>query len=308
MATNKQYQAITASIIRALENGTVPWQKAWKAPRPGHNPNAHHNAVTGRNYAGLNVITLWAEAAQHGYESAAWLTYNQAAQLGGNVKRGERSATVSFWKPLESESVDPVTREVTISKRWMLKMYGVFNVDQTEGVTLPTRRDTADDVEPEPFDVVQLAQGVVDGYINNGGPSLSYTGGNEAYYRPSKDEVRVPELAQYNSPGEAYSTIFHELGHSTGHESRLKRLEPGVKLAPFGSEDYSREELVAELTAAYLCAETGIDNTLANSAAYIASWLRVLQNDPKMVTQAAGKAQKAAAWVLDASASKEVTA
>jgi antirestriction protein ArdC len=299
MATEKQYKAITRSILASLKNGSVPWQKPWKAPRRGFNPNVQHNAVSGRPYRGMNVITLWAESAENGYESNAWMTYKQAQKLGGNVKRGQSGTTVSFWKFEEVEEVDPVTKKTKRTRRVTLRMFYVFNLDQTEGCKLPKRK--ASGADEEPFDVIELAQGVADNYVQNGGPSLAYDGIDSAYYRPATDAVHVPEFKQFNSPGEAYATLFHELGHSTGHESRLDRLDPGVKLAAFGSEDYSKEELVAEFTAAFLCAETGIDNTRDNSVAYIANWLRVLDNDPKMAMQAASKAQKASDLILSAS-------
>ena len=308
MVSEKQYQAITASIIKSLERGTVPWKKPWKAPRHGHNPNMPFNGSTGKNYKGLNILSLWAEAAEHGFESNAWLTYRQAVNLKGNVRKGERSTTLHFWKaPERTVEVDDTTGEVVKhSGRWLLVMFRVFNLEQCDGVVLPKRAaDISDDAEP--FDVIQLAEGVVDGYITNDGPSLSF-GGGSAYYRPSADAVQMPELRQFNAPEGFYSTLYHELGHSTGHTSRLDRLDQDVKLAAFGSEDYSAEELVAELTSAFLCAETGIDNTLENSAAYIASWLKVLKNDLGMVQQAASKAQKASVLILEASVAEGVGA
>jgi antirestriction protein ArdC len=301
MATAAQYQAVTRSILEALENGAVPWQRPWKAPTAAGNPNLNHNAVTGRQYSGMNVLTLWSVAAAKGYQSAAWLTFNQAEKLGGTVKKGEKSTVVYFWNVGSKDILNPDTGKVERKQTFSLVMYRVFNTEQTEGCKFPVKRDTIPDVAPEPFDVNELAKGVVDNYVANGGPTFATQAQLRAYYRPDTDAVVVPTMEQFKNTGSAYSTIFHELGHSTGHVSRLNRFDPSVQLAAFGSEDYSKEELIAELTAAFLSAETGIDNTRENSVAYIANWLKVLKDDPRMVMQASTKAQKAANLILAAS-------
>jgi len=301
MATVKQYEAVTRHIIAALEEGSAPWRKPWKAPRPGYNPNVHHNAISGKAYRGLNPWTLESVAAAKGYESKLWLSLNQANKAGGKVKAGEKGTTVYFWKFERGiKSVpDPKTgEEVTRVRHWgFLRLYSVFNLEQTEGVKLPKRYAKIE--EEEPFDVVELAQAIVDGYVDNDGPSLSHDGIDRAYYRPSNDSIHLPALAQFESPNEYYSTNFHELGHSTGHASRLDRHSEKLQHS-FGSEAYSKEELVAEFTSALLCSQSGIDNTLENSIAYIAGWLRAFKADPSIALLAAGKAQAAADLILKA--------
>ena len=302
MASTKQYEFVAKNIIEALERGAAPWRKSWKAPSRGYNPNLHHNAFSGKAYRGLNPWTLEAVADKHGYDSKLWLTFNQAAKAGGKVKKGEKGTTVYFWKfdkgikavpdPKTGEEVTQVRRSV------MLRMYYVFNLEQTEGVKLP-KKYTKQEEDEQPFDVIELAQAIVDNYIANGGPTLKHDGYDRAYYRPANDSIHLPEQSQFDSNDEYYSTNFHELGHSTGHESRLNRHDNRLQHS-FGSEAYSKEELVAEFTSAYLCAQSGIDNTLENSAAYIASWLAALKADPSMALLAAGKAQAAADHILQA--------
>jgi len=318
MATAKQYETVQSAIIACLEQGVAPWRKPWKTPRRGYNPNIHHNAISGKPYRGMNPWSLEAAATMGGHESKLWLTYNQAKKAGGTVKAGEKATTVYFWKfdhkattvtdPKTGEDIEKLKRHVT------LRMYWVFNLEQTDGVTLPKRYTKASTEEEEEPDVVELAQAIVDGYIGNGGPSVTHDGIDQAYYRPSNDSVHLPERYQFESPAEYYSTNFHELGHSTGHNSRLDRHGDDTVLPAFGSESYSKEELVAEFTSAMLCAQSGIDNTLDNSAAYIAGWLRRLKSDPSLAIRAAGKAQVAADLILrapvvavEAPAEEEVT-
>lgn len=304
MATVKQYETVVRHIIAALEKDIAPWRKPWKAPRPGYNPNMHHNAISGKAYRGMNPWTLEAVASVAGYDSKLWLTYNQTTKAGGTVKKGQKGTTVYFWKfdhkaqpvidPKTGEEVEKVRRNVT------LRMYYIFNLEQTENVTLPKRYAKVEEAA-EPFDVVETAQGIVDGYIGSGGPSLKHDGIDRAYYRPANDSIHLPDQAQFESPDEYYSTNFHELGHSTGHASRLDRHSNELQHS-FGSESYSKEELVAEFTSALLCAQSGIDNTLENSAAYIKGWLRKLKSDPSLAILAAGKAQAAVDYILKASA------
>ena len=310
MATVKQYDTVIQHIIAALEQGVAPWRKPWKAPRRGYNPNIHHNAVSGKAYRGMNPWTLESVAITNGYDSKLWLTFNQAKKAGGTVKKGEKATAVYFWKfdqgikivpdTKTGEEVEKVRRSVT------LRLYYVFNLEQTENVRLPRHRVQPSgqyegpEEEEETFDVIETAQAIVDGYIGNGGPSLKHDGNDRAYYRPSNDSIHLPEQAQFESPDEYYSTNFHELGHSTGHTSRLDRHSNQLQHS-FGSESYSKEELVAEFTSALLCAQSGIDNTLENSAAYIAGWLRKLKSDPRLALVAAGKAQAAADLILKAS-------
>jgi antirestriction protein ArdC len=254
---------------------------------------------------------LWAEAEEHGYRSNSWLTYKQAAQLGGNVRKGEKSTTISFWKFDVKDVEDEKTGEVKRKQVMYLRMYGIFNLEQTDGVKLPKKiaAQQPDELpEDDGFDVVEAAQTVVDGYLNSdNAPGFKHHGVDRAYYNITQDYIRLPLRSAFREPSGYYATAFHEMGHSTGAASRLNRFDPESTgdMAPFGSATYSKEELVAELTSAYLSAETGIDNTLEDSAAYIAGWLRVLKNDSSMVSKAATKAQQAANLILSASTEAE---
>ena len=298
MATRKQYEAITKNIIEALESGTVPWHKPWTAPAGNAFP---HNAATGRRYSGLNVFTLWIVAERKGFESQAWLSYKQAQELGGNVKKGEKGQFVQFWqvgKPWETGDVDSKGKPI-IKKSFMFRMYTVFNVEQCEGLTLPKRENISN--IPEDFDVIEEAEAIASAYIANGGPTVAHNGGDEAYYLPSSHSVHLPKQTQFDGKEEYYSTLFHELAHSTGHQSLLGRFSESSESMHFGSERYSKEELVAEFTNAFLCAEVGItDTTLNNSAAYIQSWLKALKEDYTLALTAASRAQKAANLILAA--------
>lgn len=278
--------AVTQRIVAALEAGTVPWKKPWHSV-----PGAPENAVTRRPYRGLNVVLL----SVPDYADNRWLTFRQARELGGSVRKGERSTEVAFWKPVERTSGtggDAEEEEARARRYPLLRTYHVFNVQQCEGLRLPVRPDG-------PYDRangrISRAENVAR-YMPD--PPSIREGGANAWYRPSDDLVGLPPIGKFRTPDAYYATLFHELGHSTGHVKRLAR--PGVTgSAAFGSDDYSREELVAELASAFLCCLAGLDNSLADdSASYIAGWLKVLKGDPKAVIVASGQAQRASEWVL----------
>lgn len=264
------YEIITEQITKRLEAGTCPWRMPWQ--KLGIAP---HN-IKGRAYSGSNFFLL----SMLGFSDPTFLTFNQAKALGGTVKKGEKGFPVIFWKMMEKVE-DGIEKKIP-----MLRYFTVFNISQTQGV-----KYEAPIVPPKPeFQGIEAAEKIVEGYQN--GPKVSF-GGDRACYRPATDDVTVPNKAQFDNEGEYYSTLFHELGHSTGHKSRLDRKELGAD--GFGTELYSTEELTAELTAAFLCADAGIDTaTIDNSAAYIGGWLKKLKQDPKAFITAAGKAQKAA--------------
>ncbi|MAH49247.1 hypothetical protein CMI37_25705 [Candidatus Pacearchaeota archaeon] len=296
MATRAQYEAIQRVIIEALQRGTPPWHKPWNAPVGNALP---HNAVTGKKYRGINVFSLWAVGAMNGYGSQAWLSYKQAQKLGGNVRKGEKGTLVQFWK-VETEELPELDDKgkPKISRRFVFRMYTIFNVDQCEGLNLP-KRELVNDSPVDTFNAIEAAETIAAAYISNGGPTMDHNGGDRAFYVPARHEVHMPKQSQFEGKEEYYSTLFHELAHSTGHKSLLGRLEEGSGPAHFGSERYSKEELVAEFGNAFLCAELGIENkTIQNSAAYIQSWLKVLEADYTMALSAASKAQKAADLIL----------
>jgi len=217
------------------------------------------------------------------YESPFWLTYHQAQQLGAHIRKGEKACPVVFWKQLEIEDKD--THE--IEKVPMARFYYVFNVAQVDGLPdVPAAEGPALITKPAEI-VTQMPQR----------PEIKH-GMAKAFYSPAGDFVGMPDPARFSSEAEFYSVLFHELTHSTGHESRLNR--PTItEAAGFGSEAYSKEELIAEMGAAFLCGQAGIaERTLTNSAAYLQNWLTALQNDHKLIVQAAAQAQKAADFIL----------
>ena len=274
---SKVYDVITDRVIEKLEAGTIPWEKPW-----GGKAGMPKNLKSGKAYRGINVFLLHSL----GYESPYFLTFKQAKERGGSVRKGEKGCPVVFWKWLEVEQADePTTKRVP-----MLRYYTVFNVAQCEGISAP-----AIDVPERKHEPVLAAQATVRAMPNPPGIVHGYTG---AAYSPRTDIVRMPKPGRFESSERYYSTLFHELTHSTGHSSRLDR-NVDLKLAAFGSSDYSREELVAEMGAAFLCGETGILDTIEQSAAYIEGWLRSLRNNRKLVVTAAAQAQKAVDFILN---------
>jgi antirestriction protein ArdC len=283
------YQEVTDRMIKALEAGVTPWQKPWtSAGRP-------RSMSTGKPYRGVNVFLLSLAAQDSGWTSPWFGTYGQIHERGGQVRQGEKSTLVTFWKTLEKEDRDPATGQVNSTTVPMLRQFCVFNACQADG--LEAR------YFPEPGQERPIAepQAVLDGYVNRPvGPALAHDTEGQAYYNPAADEIHMPPLVSHRSPQDYYATAFHEAGHSTGHRSRLAR-EGIVSGAQFGSHAYGKEELAAQMAASMLCAETGINNDeiFANSAAYVGSWLETIKADPKMVIGAAAAAQKAADLVLE---------
>jgi antirestriction protein ArdC len=242
---------------------------------------------TGQPYRGVNVFLLGLTAAEEGYASPFWGTYRQISDLGGQIRKGEHSTLVVFWKQAQAEHRDPQTGEVTLKQLPILRYYRVFNA--TQASHLPERFHPA----PGEHNEIAEPQAVLDGYMARG-PELVHVAGDRADYHPATDTIRLPLRAQFRTGEAYYATAFHEAGHSTGHPSRLNR--PGIAdFDHFGSGQYAREELTAEMTSALLCAQTGIDNPaiFGNSASYIANWLTALGNDHKLVITAAAQAQHA---------------
>ena len=295
MASRAQYEEIISSIIKALERGSVPWQKPWRdIPDLQRHP---HNANTGSRYKGLNPWVLQAVAEKHGYTSQGWLTGKAAQKRGGNVD-GQESTAVYFWKFTPIEVKDEETGKVTRKTIPLMKIFYVYNVEQCGDVRLP-KRETAEPVD-DGIEPIEKAQAIIDNFLAVNSLGFDHKGGDRAFYSPKKDRISLPKAKAFGTMDEYYSTAYHELGHSTGHSSRLNRFNNETKISAFGSEDYSKEELVAEFTSAFLTAEVGINNTLDNSVAYIANWLGVLRNDPRLAVHAASRAQAASNHILAA--------
>ena len=278
---NNLYQNVTNQILASLETGAAPWVKPWSAT-PGN--NIPHNAATNRPYSGCNVILLW--LSQGRFTSPRFMTFKQALDLGGNVKKGEHGFTVYFVKPMTGKKNDE-TGEAGKAFT-MLRAYTVFNVDQCEN--LPAKIATPEPIKPRHTDE---RDATIDEFIAATGADFrADVGGDRAYYSPSQDFVAMPAFAAFKSAATYYATAFHELGHWTGSTKRLDR-QFGKR---FGDRAYAAEELVAELTAAFLCAEFNIDGELRH-AGYIQNWIALLKDDARAFFTAASAAQKAADYM-----------
>ena len=274
----------TKSMLAHLEAGVVPWQKPWSSAS-----QIPLSLSSGKPYRGVNVFTLLITGWTKGYTSSYWGTYKQISERGGQVRKGEKGAEVILWRPIEK--TEKVDGKDTKKKILLMRLFHVFNVDQAdwaEGARLPAVPEKAD------HDPIQDAEALVAEYVANG-PDVTYFG-DRAFYRPVSDQVVVPELADFESAEHFYSTLYHELTHSTGHSSRLARdgIAQGT-FGAFGDKVYSNEELIAEMGAAMLCALAGINQaaTAPASAAYLAHWIDALKGDKSLIIKAASAAQKA---------------
>lgn len=271
------YEIVTDRIVAQLKKGCIAWETPWDI-----NIGMPRNLVSKKAYRGINVWLL----AFSGYTSPYWMSYKQCQALGGTVNKGAKATLVTFWKKLEkSESKADVNRaEKDREYTFLLRYYNVFNLEQTSGIDkkhIPTEK-------LNDYPEIASAEQVIQAYEN--APVVKH-GGSRACYNPTSDEIDIPVKGAFKSNEEYYATMFHEMVHSTGHDSRLKRDLKNF----FGSHEYSKEELVAEMGASFLCTLTGIETakTEANHAAYIASWIKALTDDTHMVVSAASKAQEA---------------
>jgi len=285
------YQVITDRIVELLEQGTAPWHQPWDTL------GVALSMSTSKHYRGINALLLQMTGLAKGYGSPWWGTYKQISERGGQVRKGEKGTQVVLWKPLAVEDKDNPGEQKQI---WMLRTYTVFNAEQVDGdLGLP-------EVGARPQnDAIAECEAALAVYYATG-PKLHF-GGDVAGYIPSRDEVRMPERNQFHSSERYYGAWFHESVHSTGHATRLDRAGI-VEGHSFGDELYSKEELVAELGAAFLAGHTGIaTQTLPSSASYLQSWIKVLQGDKKLVVQAAAQAQKAVDMILGGTAKVETS-
>lgn len=283
---NDVYQIITDRMIAALETGVCPWQKPWKTSASDILPS---NYVSKKAYRGINAFILLCTQ----YSCPYWVSFKQAGQLGGSVRKGEKGFPVVFWTklPKKDKSGNPVMNAKGKPEMvFFLRYYTVFNLEQCEGIAW--EKPTGNVV---PFEPITEAARIVANMPD--APEIRH-GGARAYYAPALDIVQMPEHETFNGAPEYYNTLFHELTHATGHGKRLDR--KGITdIAAFGSDSYSREELVAEMGAAFLSGHAGIlHNTAKNSAAYLAGWIKALKEDSKLLVTAAAQAQKAADYVL----------
>lgn len=287
MANAKQkpdvYTQITNQIIAAIEKGAGEFQMPWH--RTGRATMSPVNIDTGNAYRGINIVSLWAAAEIRGFGIGTWGTYRQWQNKGCQVRKGEKASLVVFYKEFEAEADDADEGEDKVRKRLMARASYVFNAEQVDGF------------EPAPLPVVEnpvspIAQ--ADAFITASGADIRH-GGDRAFYRPSDDIIQMPNRDAFHgsttsTPTESYySTLLHELVHFTGHSSRCDRLG-----SAFDKDEYAREELVAELGAAFLCAELGVTlDPRPDHAAYIEHWLRILKEDNKAIFRASSAAAKA---------------
>lgn len=272
------YEIVTERICTLLEKGVIPWERPWVGGDP-------MNLITKKPYSGVNRLLLGFEE----FSSPYWATYKQVEDRDGHVKKGEKSRLVVFYRissgrtpGADEEAVD----EAKEKRRFLLRYYHVFNMDQTEGITIKDKDAPVRPAKPD-----KIAGRIVFGMPKK--PAIRHAG-TRAYYAPSDDRVTMPPLSTFRSTDGYYGVLFHELVHSTGHESRLAR-KSQKGWSPFGSSDYSQEELVAEIGSAFLLHDCGMDSEgrVKNSAAYVQNWLKALSNDKRMIVQAANAAQKA---------------
>lgn len=268
------YAEITNRMIAEMEQGIIPWRKPWMAA------GRAISHTTGKAYSLLNQMLLGCPG--------EYLTFNQCQQEGGHIRKGEKAHLLVFWKWLEKK--DEETEEVTQVP--YLRYYNVFHIDQCEGITAKHA-----EMQAHPANADEAAEAIIAEYIQREGVTLEHRAGDSAFYQPATDRIVLPLLAQFAETAEYYGTAFHEMVHSTGHAKRLARLDT---IANFGGEEYSKEELIAEIGSAALVHHAGLEtpSSFRNSAAYVQNWLTVLKDDKRFIVSAAGKADKAVSFIL----------
>ncbi|AWV22974.1 DNA primase traC [Roseomonas mucosa] len=281
------YDDITDKITAELEAGRAPWVQPWGSAAAKAPLAMPRNAATGRYYSGINVLILWGAVIQHGFPGQSWLTFRQALSLGGNVRKGEHGTTVVYADRFTPEDEKRRAREAGEDAAAIpfLKRFTVFNAAQCDG--LP--EDIAAIAPPPPPGLIEPR---VEALIEATGIDFRI-GGDRAFYVPAHDYVQVPPPQAYFEPINWHRTALHELGHASGHASRLGRDLTGG----FGTKKYAFEELIAEINAAFCCASLGITPTVRH-ADYIGAWLEVLRKDNRAIVRAASQASKAADWLL----------
>ncbi len=286
---NKVYDIVTEKIMNALKEGTIPWKRTWTREMIDN-----QNPITGTHYKGINTFLTMLSSMEQGFTSPYWYTRNQIKKLKGTWSG--KGTLVIYWN-LKDKAKEKWTKweEARVKKdptykpkSMILRYYLIWNHDQTEGIEAPAKEEEA----PKEVKPINCAEAIAEGYKDK--PEVLYRRSFNPSYVPSLDRVRMPPRNAFENAEEFYSTLFHEFGHSTGHKDRLDRL----CAANFGGEKYAKEELVAEMTAAFLCARCNIDQAVVeNQAAYIKGWMRAIKDDSSMIVHAAAAAQKAADYI-----------
>lgn len=285
------YETITEKMIKLLEQDVIPWRPSWNNSAM---LGEHQNLLTSHKYRGWNAFST----AMQGYQDAFWLTYNQGDSIGCHVKKGEKGTSIINWQFNKTTNAQGEEKESAF-----MKHYTIFNIAQFENVSeklqslIAKRRGKALDFNP-----IEACETLVNGYSNR--PKIEHRE-QRAYYWPTADSINMPQKESFESAEKYYATLFHELTHSTGHGTRLARI--GITdRAKFASHEYSKEELIAEMGSAFLCAKSGIEaSTINDAASYIKGWLKVLKGEPKMIIQAASAAQKAVDLIINKKEEKE---
>ncbi|REG78504.1 ArdC family protein [Algoriphagus antarcticus] len=286
---NKLAETVTNEIIEGIQNENLTWEQVW-------NPkNAPKNYASDRPYLGFNALWLGWVTNSKKFNTPYFLTYKQAKQLGGNVKKNEKGNKVVFWKISKfvkgKSTNNEGENEDVFGRKFTPFIWTVFNIDQIEGVDF-----SIEESEERVFSPIETCESIISGYADC--PNIVHEG-NEAFYSPVNDFINMPDKEAFKGDEQFYSILFHEMIHSTGHENRLGRFAERSDLVGFGSIEYSKEELIAEMGASYLNAFAGIkDANFKNSLAYMKGWLKPLQDDPKMLIYAAQKAHQAANYIL----------
>jgi len=293
MNNNNVYQMVTDRIVEMMNQGIIPWRKPWHFGAVDDGSAQAISYTTRRAYSLLNQWLLG--------EPGEYLTFNQIKERKGTIRKGEKARMVVFFKSATYTEKDPETGEETLHTYPLLRYYNVWHINQTDGIASKCAAPGEEQAAPKGPEAINAAENIILAYLmretslrfQNDKPS------GRAYYSPSEDKVVVPVLGQYDNAAEYYSTAFHELTHSTLKESRCNREGDNAR-AWFGNADYSREELVAEMGAAMLVSQAGIENDRAfrNSVAYLQNWIAALKNDNKMIVWAASRAEKAARYII----------
>jgi antirestriction protein ArdC len=281
--SNSVYQYVTDRIIEELQKGNIPWKKSWRGQKA-------ISYVTRKEYKGINLLLL--------PYAGEYMTFKQVSDLKGTVKKGEHAHMIVYynWIMKNTGTLDKDGNE-KMEKIPVLKYYNVFHISQTEGIESKCEPIVVGNNNT----IIEQAEKVVKDYVKREQLKLNIVNGSdEAFYSPLKDEIVMPEITQFSGSNEYYSTLFHEVVHSTGHQRRLDRISK-QKSHTFGSEDYSKEELIAEIGASILCNNIGIEipQTFKNSVAYIQSWLKVLKDDVRLIVVSAGQSHKAVDYIMN---------
>ncbi|AUH01849.1 DUF1738 domain-containing protein [Prodigiosinella confusarubida] len=300
------YQQVTDKIVAALEKGTAPWRRPWRAAQKPAGSSLPANATTGNAYSGINIPLLWMAAEERGFSSDRWLTYRQAQRAGGHIRTGETCSLAVIFKPFEVQAEDDQGNKLVdddgkpvMASRAMLKPLQLFNTQQCDGLpaalsdtpaTILTQEETETVSAPVMNRVLEI--------FNASGVTVNFLNQNRAYYRPVADQIVMPTSGQFFTEADYWSTLLHELVHASGHQKRLNREGITSSTRQFGDPVYVFEEFIAELGSAFLCAELGVYGEVQHDS-YISGWLKALKEDKRALFRACRQAREASAFLLD---------